>query len=267
MSWTLHCGDSAHILKRLDSNIIDLTITSPPYDGLRAYRGFVFDFESISKDLYRVTAPGGVVVWVVGDMVINGSESGTSFRQALQFMEIGFNLHDTMIYQKAAVVYPDVSRYHASFEYMFVFSKGKPKTINLIKDIKNKYWGNKISGTNRNPDGSLSPSNALKKGREVGEYSIRPNIWKYSVGYGKSSKDEIAFDHPAIFPEKLAHDHIISWSNPGDTILDPFAGSGTTLKMAESLGRNGIGIEISPEYVEIIKKRMAERQSTIFEEV
>ena len=138
------CGNCVEIMKEWENNIIDLTITSPPYDNLRDYKGYVFDFENIAKQLYRVTKSGGVVVWIVGDATIKGSETGTSFRQALYFKEIGFNLHDTMIYSKAGFQYPATNRYHQTFEYMFIFSKGKPKTFNPIKDRKNKWdgpWG------------------------------------------------------------------------------------------------------------------------------
>jgi site-specific DNA-methyltransferase (adenine-specific) len=243
-------------LKQLPDNYIDLTVTSPPYDQLREYKGYSFDFESIAKELYRVTKNGGVVVWVVGDETIKGNETGTSFKQALYFKEIGFNLSDTMIYYKTDVAFPRFGhkKYPAAFEYMFVFSKGKIKTFNLIKDKPNKLAGTVMSGTVRQKDGTTKPSYA--NGKKVSEFGSRSNVWGYSTGKGKSSADEIAFEHPAIFPEKLAEDHIISWSNEGDLILDPFMGSGTTAKMAKLNNRNFIGFEISPDYVEISTKRL-----------
>jgi DNA modification methylase len=235
----LRLGDCLEVLKSMDNNIIDLTVTSPPYDNLRAYNGFTFDFEGIAQELYRVTKNGGVMVWIVGDATINGSETGTSFRQTLYFMQCGFNLHDTMIFEKNSSSYPANSksnRYSQIFEYMFVFSKGKPKTYNLIKDKANKWAGHKdFSGKLKNPVPNFSPRN---------------NIWKYTTSFNDKTK------HPAVFPEQLANDHIISWSNEGDIVLDCFLGSGTTGKLANQLNRNFIGIEISQEYLDIAKKRI-----------
>ena len=250
----LVCGDNIKVLKGLGCNSIDLTVTSPPYDGLRDYNGFSFDFEGIVEQLYRVTKEGGVVVWVIGDSVIKGSESGTSFKQALYFKEIGFRLHDTMIFKKSSQM-PNKVRYTPCFEYMFVFSKGKPKTVNLINDHKNKpdsHKGGDIKSATRKSDGKLTKKIRPKPRK----YSTRWNIWEYSTGYLTSTLDKIAYKHPAIFPERLAHDHIISWSNEGDVILDPFVGSGTTCKMAKQLNRNYIGIDISQEYIDIATERL-----------
>jgi len=251
----IYCGDCVEVMSQWQNNVIDLTVTSPPYDNLRDYKGYEFDFEGIATQLYRVTKQGGIVVWVVGDATIKGSETGTSFKQALYFKEIGFNLHDTMIYSKAGFQYPATNRYHQTFEYMFIFSKGKPKTFNPIKDRKNKWdgpWGRK---TSRNKDGTLT-----EKKREIknNEYGQRYNVWYYSIGKGNSTRDEIAYKHPAIFPERLARDHIVSWSSPEDIVLDPMCGSGTTLKEAKKLNRQFVGIDISEEYCAIANERLEE---------
>ena len=240
-------GDCLEKLKELEDNSIDLTITSPPYDNLRTYNGYTFDFEGIAKELYRVTKDGGVVVWVVGDATIKGSETGTSFKQALYFKEIGFNLHDTMIYQK--INYPPLThnRYEQCFEYMFILSKGRPKSFNPIK-VETKHNGRIRSGTFYHKSSQNIPTKA-NNNKSVNELKIRQNIFDYVVGGKKDG-------HPAPFPEKLAEDHILSWSNEGDTILDPMAGSGTTLKMAKKNNRNYIGIEISQEYIDIINKKL-----------
>ena len=244
-------------MERMADNFIDLTVTSPPYDGLRKYNGYSFDFESVAKELYRVTKPGGVVVWVVGDATVNGSETGTSFRQALFFKECCFNLHDTMIYasNKPPLTH---NRYEQSFEYMFVFVKGKIKTFNALK-INTIYSGvvKKFSYTTGTTDESKS---AMRSGMDrkatVNAQKFRDNIWLYTTGSQNSTTDDIAFKHPAIYPEKLASDHIYSWSNEGDLIYDPFMGSGTTAKMAHIQKRNWIGSEISAEYVELANKRI-----------
>ena len=224
-------------MARMYSESIDLTVTSPPYDDLRTYNGYSFDFESIAKELYRVTKLGGGIVWVVGDQTKNGSESGTSFKQALYFKEIGFNLHDTMIYEKNSSTYPasvSGNRYSQIFEYMFVFSKGKPKA-KLICDKPNKWAGHKdFSGKLKNP---------------VPDFSPRTNIWRYITSFN-------GVKHPAPFPEQLAADHIISWSNEGDVIYDPFMGSGTTGYVAKKLNRNYIGSEISLDYCLIANQRI-----------
>ena len=250
--------DCVNGLKLLDDECVDLTVTSPPYDNLRHYKGFSFNFEEVAKELYRVTKKGGCVVWVVNDATVKGSETGTSFRQALYFKQIGFLLNDTMIYAKDSCPYPETVRYYPAFEYMFVFSKGRPKTVNLIKDKPNKNCGDKITGTERKPDGSIKRMAAIrnKTGRVIRPYGVRLNIWKYKMGYMKSTTDKIAYKHPAIFPERLAHDHIISWSNEGDLILDPFSGAGTTAKMAVLAKRKFIGFEISAEYCDIARQRL-----------
>ena len=244
---TIIQGDCLEVMKKFDDNSIDLTITSPPYDNLRDYNGYTFDFKGIAKELYRVIKEGGVVVWVVGDATIKGSETGTSFRQALYFKEIGFNLHDTMIYEKSTSPFPMHTRCNQLFEYMFIFSKDKPKTFNPIK-IPTITGGQKRKndGGYRQKDGSKHKANyeTRKMTKTIG------NIWRYRV-CGK-----IDNKHPAIFPEKLAEDHILSWSNEGDIVLDPMAGSGTTLKMAKKNNRNFIGIEISKEYCKIAEAKI-----------
>lgn len=243
--------DCLSLMRKMNDDFVDLTVTSPPYDDLRNYNGYSFDFESIANELYRITKDGGVVVWVVGDKTTNGSETLTSFKQALYFKEIGFNVHDTMIYQKKK---PPLThkRYEQEFEYMFILTKGKLKTFNPIM-VPKKYMDkrkNKAFGrekTNEHDMGFSSPKTERIKG----------NIWEYLVGGGKSTKDKIAFKHPAIFPEKLAEDHILSWSKEGDVVFDPFAGSGTVPKMAILNKRIFIGSEISSLYCEgIIKPRL-----------
>lgn len=252
---------------------IDLTITSPPYDDLRDYKGYTFDFENTAKELFRITKQGGVVVWVVGDTVKNGSESGNSFRQALFFKEIGFNIHDTMIYEKNGMSFPDKIRYYQIFEYMFILSKGRPKTFNPIEDRKNKTTGSWGFVSNRKKDGILIQSmkkeilnnEEIKKPIKIitkKETGRRFNIWKYNTGAGFTTKDKYAFAHPAMFPEKLALDHIRSWSNENDIVFDPMVGSGTTAKMCILANRKFIGCEISKEYCGIAERRV-EKYSNI----
>ena len=251
-----YIGDNCDVMKEIDDEFIDLTVTSPPYDNLRQYKGYKLDCESIISELYRITKKGGVVVWVVGDATLKGSESGSSFKQALQFIDAGFLLHDTMIYEKNTSSFPAKrtgNRYTQIFEYMFVFSKGKPKTANLICDKENKWsgWVNWGKNTQRGKDGELKESKDIKP---VPEFSPRNNIWRYVVGANYGTKDKNAYKHPATFPEELAKDHIESWSNEGDVVLDPFVGSGTTAKMAYVLGRKFIGIDVSEEYINNIAK-------------
>lgn len=252
----IFCAKAEDLLIKFPDECFDLTITSPPYDKLRDYHGFSIDFELIISQLYRTTKNGGIVVWIVGDSVVKRSETGNSFRQALMFLDAGFLLHDTMIYEKAGNAFPSRNRYNQSFEYMFVFSKGKPKTTNLIKDHKNKWAGTSTFGnpSNRKKDGSL---NHFGK-RTIKDYSVRGNIWRYATGHGYGQSNTLAFKHPATFPEKLVEDHIISWSNDRDLVFDPMCGSGTTLRIAKKLNRNYIGIDISKEYCELSEKLLSE---------
>jgi site-specific DNA-methyltransferase (adenine-specific) len=261
------CGDNVATMATFPAESIDLVVTSPPYDNLRTYSAGkpidqLWDFEGVAQELWRVIKPGGVVIWVVADATVNGSETGTSFRQALRFMEIGFRLHDTMIYARDGCRFPETNRYYPIYEYMFVFSKDTPASVNLIEDRKNLRAGDSLNScTQREKDGSLQAVSASRVARDrvIKEYGVRFNIWTYSCGNGKSTSDKSAFEHPAIFPEALARDHILSWSNEGDIVLDPFSGSGTTAKMAKHNGRQYIGIEVNPEYVEISLKRLEQQ--------
>ena len=250
-------------LKLLSDNSIHLTVTSPPYDNLRDYNGYSFPFEEIAKELFRVTKNGGVVVWVVGDATIKGSETGTSFKHALYFKEIGFNLHDTMIWKKINPMPVNDKRYQQSFEYMFVFSKGKTKTVNLIQEEKTK-------GTIERQKSKIKTSQYGKNGKYVKHTfydgnikttTKRKNIFEYKIGFCASGDKT---KHPAPFPEQLANDHILSWSNENDIVLDPFMGSGTTAKMAYLLNRKFIGFETSKEYCELIEKRMSQFTNGLF---
>lgn len=246
-------GNCVDVMKRFDDNSIDLTLTSPPYDNLRSYKGFVFPFNDITKELYRITKEGGIVVWVVNDATIQGSETGTSFKQALYFMEVGFNLHDTMIFQKTNPI-PQIyrKRYNGIFEYMFVFSKGPVKTHNPIK-IDCLHAGLELNGTTYK-NYSKGDQKRDKLAKPVKNTKIKGNIWEYVVG--KKAEDQEAKGHPAPFPCELARDHINSWTNEGDIVLDPMNGSGTTCISALKLGRDYIGIDISKEYCELARKRI-----------
>lgn len=245
-------GDCLEVMKTFPDGSVDMILTSPPYDNLRDYKGYTFNFEGIAKEIYRILKDGGVCVWVVGDETSKFCESLSSFKQAIYFNEIGFNLLDTMIYYKQnyAPAYPTLRRYANQFEYMFVFSKGKPKTFNPIQKEKVRIASGMSSFSKR--DGSKIVKYVDRNTRSTKDAS---NVWEYP----SSSKNQ---NHPAVFPEKLAEDHILSWSNEGDTILDPMMGSGTTLKMAKKNKRNFIGIEISPEYCKIAEERL-EQQTLI----
>lgn len=265
MNEILH-GNSVELMKNIESNSVDLTVTSPPYDGLRSYKGkiteqkfdefFSFPFVDMANELYRITKDGGIVVWVVNDQIVKGGESGNSFRQALKFQEIGFKLYDTMIYHKNGAPFPETGRYSQVFEYMFILLKGeRPNTVNIIKDKPNRWAGSSPYGkrTMRRKDGELEEAGSSFV---VGEYGSRYNVWYVNNGAGFSAKDKFAHEHPAIFPESLAEDHILSWSQEGDLVFDPMCGSGTTLKMAKLNNRNYLGIDINEEYVNLSKRRV-----------
>lgn len=249
--YNMDCLDG---MKEIADSSIDMTVTSPPYDNLRTYNVNISQwnfekFKAIAEQLYRVTKDGGVVVWIVNDQTVNGSETGTSFRQALYAMECGFKLHDTMIWHKSGFGFPDSNRYYPIFEYMFVLSKGFPKVTNLIADRRNRYGNTKIHGTSRQPDGTLKPSNGNNK-RDIPVFGRRFNVWQISEEKANRT------GHPAVFPVQLAQDHILSWSNEGDLVLDPFTGSGTTAIAAYRTRRRFVGFEIDPVYYKAAKERL-----------
>ena len=247
------------MMGKFPANFIDLTVTSPPYDNLRTYKGYSFPFEEIAKQLYRITKPGGIVVWVVSDATINGTETCTSFKQALQFVECDFNLHDTMIFQKTNPI-PQIyrKRYTNVFEYMFVFSKGAVKTHNPIK-IPCEHAGLELKGTTYK-NYSKGVQTRSKLANPVKNEKQKGNIWEYVVG--KKAVDQEAKGHPAPFSYQLAYDHIFSWTNEGDIVLDPMCGSGTTCVAAYELNRNYIGIDISEEYCDLARKRLESHKET-----
>ena len=249
-------ADCVDFMDQMDEGVVDLTVTSPPYDDLRHYDGYSFNFEKIAKLLFQVTKPGGIVVWVIGDK-INGGRSLTSFRQGIFFQEIGFQMHDVMIYQKKNTPFMRSNAYTNCYEFMFVLSKGKPNTFNPLK-TKTARHGPEMLVHNKGPDGVNK-----KVLKELKKEKTRTNIWAYAVGYGGTTTDKVAFEHPAVFPEKLAEDHILSWTNPGDLVFDPMCGSGTTGKMAIINKRRFIGVDISKEYIAIAKKRIDKLQTKL----
>ena len=247
---TVICGDAVEVMQAMPPDCVDLVITSPPYDELRNYNGYRFNFEGIARGLFRVIKKGGVLVWVVGDKVNKGNRSLTSFKQALFFQSLGFNTHDVMIYRKKNTPFMRSNAYTNCYEFMLVFSKGSPKIFNPLKTKTVRQgqemlpFNKKADGVNKKTRGELKPEKTLT------------NIWEYAVGFGGSTSDKIAFQHTAIFPEKLAEDHILSWTKAGDVVFDPMCGSGTTCKMAAINKRHYIGCDISKEYVELTKKRL-----------
>jgi len=260
-------------MKTLEDGVIDLCVTSPPYDDLRSYNdssSWNFDtFKQVAEQLYRVMKVGGVVVWVVGDACVKGGETGSSFRQCLHFMDLGFVLHDTMIYEKNGSPFParrDGNRYSQIFEYMFILSKDKkPKTANLLCDKPNRWAGYTHfgKGSIRQKDGTLKE----RQIKPIPEFSPRNNIWKYNTGKNYSSKDDAAFEHPAIFPEALAKDHIMTWSVENDLILDPFMGSGTTAVACMETNRKYIGFEVDPTYYNVCLRRIEQHVTIVDDKV
>lgn len=243
-------GDCVEIMKQMPNDFVDLTVTSPPYDDLRDYKGYKFNFENIAQQLYRITKKGGIVVWVVGKKINKGDVILTSFKQALFFQSIGFKMHDVMIYKKKNTPFMRSNAYTNGYEFMFVLAKGTVKTFNPIK-IPTVRAGFEMLVTNRKSDGKIKKVLA-----ELKTEKVKDNIWEYAVGLGGTTNDKIAFKHPAVFPEKLAEDHILSWTNKGDLVFDPMCGSGTTLKMAKLNSRRFIGVEISKEYCAIAEQRI-----------
>lgn len=248
---TIICGDNCEVMRTMPSESIDLVVTSPPYDDLRTYGGHDWDFYGVAWNLKRLLKPGGVIVWVVDDQTQGGNETGSSMRQALHFQSIGLNLHDTMIWNKQEASMPGQVRYDDAFEYMFVLSMGKPKAINLLRDKKNKNAGKRNSENDKTTaDGRVRSGFTSNP---YAEFGVRYNVWDQFTERGGIRKH-----HPAPFPERLAADHILSWSNEGDIVLDPFSGSGTTAKMAKHNGRRYIGIEVNAEYCDMAEKRLAQ---------
>ena len=247
----IHCGDNCDLLGKMPRESVDLVVTSPPYDDLRTYGGHSWDFFGVAWHLKRVLKPGGVIVWVVADATKDGSETGSSMEQALHFKRLGLNLHDTMVYKQAGVGAKGSNlAYWQAWEYMLVVSKGKPKTVNRQRDSQMGGCGR--GGSRRTKDGTRRQNWG---GQEPADDKARDNVWEYLTG---TASGEGSTGHPAPFPFDLARDHVATWSNPGELVLDPFVGSGTTAKAAKKLGRQFIGLEVNPEYCAIAEQRIAQ---------
>lgn len=259
---TVHHARAEALLSALDSGSIDLVVTSPPYDNLRTYNGFSWNFEYIAQQTYRVLKPGGVLVWVVKDSFVDGSETLTSFEQALYFKQCGLNMHQRMVWEKNTLPQKRPNAYLPDFEDMFIFSKGTPATFNPIMK-PNRYAGEKKRKGHSGKDGFDYAAGI----RVVPDESILTNVWRINVGYNHSTDDDYAHEHPAIFPEDLVERHILTWSNPGDLVLDYFGGSGTTAKMARKNGRRWLTGDISGEYCALMEKRLAMPYTPMFQEL
>ena len=252
----LFVANCVDFMRAMPAGIVNLTVTSPPYDSLRNYQGYEFDFDAIAEGLFRVTAAGGVVVWVVGDRLHHG-RSLTSFRQGLHFQAVGFRMHDVMIYQKKNTPFMRSNAYTNAYEFMFVLSKGTPKTFNPMQENTVRHGFEQVV-YNKGPDGVNR-----KNRKELKKRKTKTNIWAYAVGLGGTTSDKIAFQHPAVFPERLAEDHILSWTNPQELVFDPMCGSGTTCKMAMVNQRRYIGVDISSDYIAIATERLAACRSVL----
>ena len=261
MGYILHNNDCVKVLPYFKDSV-DLIITSPPYDDLREYGGHEFNFRAVADAIIPALKDGGQMAWIVQDAIRNYQETGNSFRQALYFQEHGLLLHQTIIFQKANESGKSHTRYAEVTEYIFILTKGRPKTFNPIIDKPNAEANTRQSNTNkgRNKAGEL--------GSYVGSYTVpkfskRINVWRYNTSrMAPDFKD--AHKHPAIYPLALGHDLVTSYSNPGDLVLDPMCGSGTTIRAAVNLDRNAVGIDIEPSYIELAKRRMS--QLTLFGE-
>ncbi len=254
----IHCRDAVAGMRELTHDFIPLTVTSPPYDDLRGYGGHRFDqraFEAVADELWRVTMPGGVVVWVVADQ-IDGGYSGTSFRQALHFQEAGFRIHDILIMARSGGRWCGGNRY-GIVEFAFVFSKGRPRSVHLIRDRDNKHAGLLRRFKARMLDGRLRYA---PRAKPVAVKGVRGPVWECHAGFQKTTRDRYAYVHPALMPEDMARDLIVSWSRPGDLVFDPMAGAATTCKMALLNHRHYLGFEVHEPYYRLAVRRMQDAQ-------
>ena len=256
---TIICGDCLEVMKLLPDGCVDCVVTSPPYGDIRDYTSGRADCFAVIAEIARLLTPGSVCMWNEADQVIDGSESGESFRHALHAKECGLRLHDTMFYCKEVVTYPNANRYHPCVEYMFIFSKGRPARFNGIRDVKNKWAGTVFHGTDRLADGTTRHCNSSGKGKMIPEYGLRRNWWVVPA-YGSPE----TCGHPAPMPMSIARDHITTWTYPDNLILDPFCGSGTTCVAAKRLGRRYIGIELDPGYCESARARVRDTERPLF---
>ena len=263
--WTLHCGRAQDVLPGEYAGRVNLIVTSPPYDGLRDFgHSDAWDFDAVASAIIPALALGGVLVWVVADAIVDGSESASSFRQALHFLDAGLFLHQTLVYENNHFIGTSPNRYARTTQWMFVLSNGRPATANLIRDRVNSTAGTVRHYSSYGREGDNHLRLTRHKASVTKDAGIRSAVWRYKVGYGQAERRGGAelinpHQHPAIFPYGLAADHIRTWTNPGDLVLDPMAGSGTTLRAAVDLNRRAVGVEVNPDYCDLIRRRMAQQ--------
>lgn len=255
----IHLDDCVGGMRGLPDGCIPLTVTSPPYDNLRQYGNHPFDFEAVARELWRVTAPGGVVVWVVQDEIVDGSETGTTCRQQLFFQTLGFRVHNRIVMVNPGSRWPGKIRYGVALELAIVLSKGAPRTVRLLRDSPNKHAGRLKTFVRRNWKGDTEQTGP--KAYPVGTWGVRGNVWVYSRGFNQSSKDKRDFDHPALMPEEMAEDLIVSFSKPGELVFDPFTGAGTTAKMAFLNNRRYLGYEVHEPYYRRALERLTDARA------
>ncbi len=248
-------ADCIKATARLPANSIDLVMFSPPYDGIRDYKkGWIFDFPALGKNLYRLVKDGGVCAVVINDGTQDFAKSLTSFRLVLNWCDTaGWRLFETCIYQRDGN--PGAwwkRRFRVDHEYIFLFLKGKkPKTFDKEPlMVPSKHAGRIYSGTDRLTSGKFKKIDH----KPVKRMKCRGTVWKYPTSNTEGNRTKL--QHPATYPDPLAQDIIQCFSEPGDTVLDPMCGSGTTCVMAMKMKRQYMGIDINEEYCQIARKRL-----------
>lgn len=251
----VYCGDCVKLMKLLPDSTIDLVVTSPPYDKIRDYNGSIhFDLHKTGQEIFRVLKSGGIAVMVIQDQTKNFGKSLTSFKTIIDWCDnIGFKLFETIIYRKngsEGVWW--TKRFRVDHEYMPIFLKGKkPQYFNKEPlKIPSKHGGKVMTGS-----GSRKTNGETQKTvtRAINFKKCRGTIWNYLMA---GDKNPLKRKHPAVFPDKIPYDFIQCFCPEEGIVLDPFAGSGSTLVMAKKLRRSFIGFDIVPEYCELARERL-----------
>jgi site-specific DNA-methyltransferase (adenine-specific) len=269
---TIYTGDALEVLQTLPDNSIDCVITSPPYWGLRDYNvagqlgqedtpeAYIRALLVVFNEVYRVLHPGGTCFVNLGDTYTgNKSLLMTPYRFAWQMIEAGWVLRNIIVWHKPNQMPSNAKdRFTVDFEPVFFFTK------------KQQYYFTQQLEPYTKPLDRWAGDNLIARGQSAWatgtgqkiyrNRNMRPNpagrnmrtVWSINTAPFKGA-------HFAVYPEKLVERMLLAGCPPGGVVLDPFAGSGTTLAVAQKLGRGYIGIELNPEYAIMANERLGSR--------
>jgi site-specific DNA-methyltransferase (adenine-specific)/site-specific DNA-methyltransferase (cytosine-N4-specific) len=266
-------GDCRKVLQNLESNSVDLIVTSPPYADQRKstyggihHKKYVEWFMPISLELRRVLKPSGTFILNIKEKVVDGERSTYVMELILEMRKQGWMWTEEFIWHKKNC-FPGKwpNRFRDSWERLLQFNKSKDfKMYQEAVMVPMGDWAKtrlkKLSETDKRRDESKVNSGF---GKNISNWLNRDKAYPTNVLHLATECSNK--NHSAAFPEELPEWFINLFTKRGDVVLDPFMGSGTSVIVANRMGRSSIGIEVVKEYVELVRKELKETQLTLLE--